>query len=151
MTPHELSEEVREVVTLAQDRVGPGSIGAEQYHVPGRPQQFETMELRKLAAYMLEESLDLINYGVMMSIRAQRLQAAADHATGEAMVDRLARQICDDYNLNTVWDDLEEGDAETMDGRWHYRWIARGILDGLFPVPQAEDTANPFIHEEAVR
>jgi hypothetical protein len=80
MTPADLSDEVAKVVRDAQDRVGPDSIGARQYHVEGQPQKFETMSLDGLAEYMYEEALDLINYGVMMSIRALRLRDAANAA-----------------------------------------------------------------------
>lgn len=82
MTPQELSDEVARVVEMAQSRVGPDSIGAQQYHVEGKPQKFETMDLAGLAEYMLEECLDHVNYGVMMSIRAMRLKAIAERAEG---------------------------------------------------------------------
>ena len=87
MTPTDLSDAVLEIVRKAQARVGPGSIGAEQYHVDGQPQKFETMPLAKLAEYMQEESLDLVNYGTMMSIRAERLKRIAEVA--ESLVDEV--------------------------------------------------------------
>lgn len=76
MSPQELSDTVATVVARAQDRVGPGSIGAQQYSVPGQPQKFETMELDALLEYVEEEALDLINYGVMVVVRLERLREA---------------------------------------------------------------------------
>ena len=74
MTPQELANEVATVVSRAQERVGPGSIGAEQYHVDGQPQRFETMPIDGLIEYATEETLDLVNYGVMLTIRLDRLR-----------------------------------------------------------------------------
>lgn len=87
MTPEALADEVQRVVMEAQARVGPGSIGAEQYHVDGQPQKFETMPLDGLAEYMYEEALDLINYGVMMSIRARRLQSAGSSVEAKGVAE----------------------------------------------------------------
>lgn len=74
MTPQELSDAVLDIVSLAQSRVGPDSIGAQQYYIEGQPQKFETMTFEQLLEYTLEESLDLVNYGVMQSIKILRLQ-----------------------------------------------------------------------------
>jgi hypothetical protein len=74
MTPQTLSDAVADVVSRAQARVGPGSVGAEQYHVEGQPQKFERMDLTKLIDYSIEEALDHINYGVMLTIRLDRLR-----------------------------------------------------------------------------
>lgn len=76
MTPQELSDAVAEVVADAQARVGPDSIGARQYHVEGQPQRFESMPFADLIEYVREEALDLVNYGVMLTIRIQRLKDA---------------------------------------------------------------------------
>jgi hypothetical protein len=75
MTPAELSTWVAEIVTEAQERVGPGSIGAQQYYVEGHPQRFETVPLAELVTMCREEYLDTINYAVMMIIRLDRITA----------------------------------------------------------------------------
>lgn len=76
MTPQELAEHVATVIRQCTERVGPDSIGAQQYYVEGQPQTFETMTLDALAEYYEEEIRDLINYGVMTHIRLERLRAA---------------------------------------------------------------------------
>jgi hypothetical protein len=81
MNPQELADEVAAVVKRAQDRVGPGSIGAQQYHVEGQPQTFERMELDALLEYAIEETLDLINYGVMLTIRLDRMRESLKDLT----------------------------------------------------------------------
>lgn len=80
MDPEDLSDAVRQVVALAQDRVGPDSIGAQQYHVDGQPQKFETMPLLGLIDYSIEEALDHINYGVMLTLRLDRLRRQVEEA-----------------------------------------------------------------------
>jgi hypothetical protein len=82
MTPQELAAEVGRVVELCQARVGPESIGAQQYYVVGQPQKFETMSFDALAEYYEEELRDIVNYAVMSHIRLGRLR--------EEMARRLA-------------------------------------------------------------
>ena len=73
-----LSVLVDEIVTKAQDRIlGPGheqyaGIDAEGNAVQG----FETMDLDDLITFIEEEALDLINYGVMLAIRIDRVRQA---------------------------------------------------------------------------
>jgi len=74
MTPQQLAERVEAVVERAQERVGPDSIGAQQYYVEGQPQKFETMDPEELIDYVTEEALDLVNYGVMLVIRLDRFR-----------------------------------------------------------------------------
>lgn len=77
MTPQELSDDVERVLRRAQARVGPDPIGAQQYHVEGQPRRFETMALPALVDYAIEEALDHVNYGAMLTIRLDRLKVAA--------------------------------------------------------------------------
>jgi hypothetical protein len=63
------------VAALCADRVGPDSVGAKQYVVPGQPQKFETMDFDGLCDYYEEELRDLVNYAVMTHIRLGRLRA----------------------------------------------------------------------------
>lgn len=72
MTPAELSHEVAKAVVKAQNRVGPGSIGAEQYD--GERQQFEKVDIGEFLSYLEEEALDIINYGVMLTIKLDRFR-----------------------------------------------------------------------------
>lgn len=76
MDPAMLAEAVQMVVTDAMARVGPESVGAQQYWQPGKPQLFETMPLPALQRYYREELLDLITYAAMMTIRLDRLGTA---------------------------------------------------------------------------
>lgn len=62
------------VAKLCADRVGPDSVGAKQYVVPGQPQKFETMDFDGLCDYYEEELRDLVNYAVMTHIRLGRLR-----------------------------------------------------------------------------
>lgn len=87
MTPQDLADEVAVVVERAQSRVGPNSIGAQQYSVEGQPQKFETMDLLGLVDYSIEETLDLVNYGVMLTIRLDRLRDQI-----EGLLDENTRQ-----------------------------------------------------------
>lgn len=75
MTSQELAEAVEDVVARAQSRVT--GIGAEQYS-QGTTQKFETMTLEGLVDYAIEETLDLVNYGVMLTIRLDRLRTALE-------------------------------------------------------------------------
>lgn len=77
-TPEELSNAVKEVVALAQERVGPDSIGAQQYYVEGEPQKFETMTLSGFLVYTREEALDIINYGVMLVLKIDQIGKMAE-------------------------------------------------------------------------
>jgi hypothetical protein len=73
MDTNELSEAVADIVHDARCRVGPGSIGEQQYTT--EPEQlFESMELANLFTYAEEELLDCINYCVMLIIRIRRLR-----------------------------------------------------------------------------
>jgi len=72
MTPQDLADEVERVVGLCTDRIT--GIGAQQYHVEGQPQKFETMDFDALAEYYEEELRDIINYAVMTHIRLGRLR-----------------------------------------------------------------------------
>lgn len=74
MAPAEVAENVRRIVGLAQERVGPNSIGAQQYYREGQPQRFETMSLGDLVQYVEEEVLDLVNYSCMLYIRLERIK-----------------------------------------------------------------------------
>ena len=73
MEPSELAEEVKDVLLRAVSRVGPDSIGAQQYHEVGKPQKFETITLADLKQMYLEEFEDIVNYAVMAHIRVRRL------------------------------------------------------------------------------
>lgn len=75
MTPQDVADAVETVMRRAQARVGPGSIGAQQYSAPGQPQKFETMSLDGLLDYYQEELLDVINYSTMLVIRLDRMRA----------------------------------------------------------------------------
>ena len=58
------------VVEDAQHRIL--GVGAQQY-TEGDQQKFETMPLLDLVEYAREETLDLVNYGVMLTLRIERL------------------------------------------------------------------------------
>jgi hypothetical protein len=94
MTPDELAKEVAKVIQQAASRVGPNSIGAQQYYVEGEPQKFETVDWAKWFEYMREEWLDTINYSVMMCIRLNRLEygfnEASIHSAGKVPGSRTA-------------------------------------------------------------
>jgi hypothetical protein len=81
MTSQELADEVARVVADAQSRIL--TVGADQYTEPDG-QKFESMPLANLVEYVREEALDLVNYGVMLSIRVERLKAAMAVAHREA-------------------------------------------------------------------
>jgi hypothetical protein len=74
MSPEEVAVNVERIVKKAQERVGPNSIGAKQYYVPGVPQKFESMSLGDLVQYVEEEVLDLVNYSCMLYIRLERIK-----------------------------------------------------------------------------
>jgi hypothetical protein len=78
-----ITDEEAWVIEQAQSRIL--GVGNEQYS-EGDKQKFETMPLPKLAQYCEEEALDLVNYGVMLTIRVRRLEA-----TINALEERLAR------------------------------------------------------------
>jgi hypothetical protein len=73
MKSSELASEVQRVVTDAQSRIL--GIGADQYERDGR-QKFEDMPMDELIEYVREEALDLVNYGVMVTLRIERLAEA---------------------------------------------------------------------------
>jgi hypothetical protein len=73
MKSSELASEVQRVVIDAQSRIL--GIGAEQYERDGR-QKFEDMPMDELIEYVREEALDLVNYGVMVTLRIERLAEA---------------------------------------------------------------------------
>ncbi len=88
MTPQELSDAIATTVRLAQDRVGPGSIGEQQYYDKETgEQQFESMPLDQLLEYATEEALDFINYGVMLHIRFARLRSLLSRTTDAGETD----------------------------------------------------------------
>jgi len=67
----QVSDQVAEqIIADAQSRIL--GVGAEQY-AEGDQQKFETMALAELVEYAREETLDLINYGVMLTLRIERL------------------------------------------------------------------------------
>ena len=72
------------VIEAAQERIL--GVGAEQY-TEGDKQRFETMPLPELVEYCREEALDLINYGVMLTLRIETLADAVESAT-ERMQDQ---------------------------------------------------------------
>lgn len=72
MTSEQLAAEVARIVADAQNRIL--GVGAEQY-TESDGQRFESMELADLVDYVREETLDLINYGVMLTIRIDRIKA----------------------------------------------------------------------------
>jgi predicted ATP-dependent protease len=73
-TPQDLSNAILAVTEDAANRVGPDSIGAQQYYQEGQPQKFETMALEELITYAEEEALDLINYSVFLTLRLRDLK-----------------------------------------------------------------------------
>lgn len=73
MEPAELAESVEAVIRMATARVGPDSIGAQQYHTPGEPQKFEVINIGKMIEMYQEELLDIINYAVMTLIKMDRM------------------------------------------------------------------------------
>jgi hypothetical protein len=74
MTPQELASEVEGMIRLCTERIT--GIGAQQYHVEGQPQKFETLPFDDLCEYYEEELRDIINYAVMTHIRLRRLRTA---------------------------------------------------------------------------
>jgi uncharacterized protein (UPF0264 family) len=70
MKSDELAIEISRVVSDAQARVL--GVGAEQYERDGQ-QKFEAMPMWELVEYAREEALDLVNYGVMLTLRIERL------------------------------------------------------------------------------
>jgi hypothetical protein len=100
MTSEDLAGEVRRIVRDADDGQGDPDdylarerviqdaqarvrgVGAEQY-TESDGQRFESMPLLGLIEYAREEALDLVNYGVMLAIRIERLAAAIDRAVSE--------------------------------------------------------------------
>jgi NTP pyrophosphatase (non-canonical NTP hydrolase) len=85
MTPKELASECQAFIAKATGRIT--GIGAEQYHVEGQPQRFETMPLDGLFEYAEEELLDLANYAAMLNIRMRRLR---EEATRDQTFARMA-------------------------------------------------------------
>jgi hypothetical protein len=81
MTSEQLAAEVARVVGDAQSRIL--GVGAEQY-TEAEGQKFERMAIPDLLEYVREETLDLVNYGVMLTIRIERLQVAIAEATRDA-------------------------------------------------------------------
>lgn len=80
MTPEQLSQRVGEIVALAQERVGPNSIGAQQYYDAATGTQgFERMSPGQLLTYVQEECLDLINYGCMMWLKMNTVRELLGH------------------------------------------------------------------------
>ena len=73
MNSNELAHEVGRVVEQAQARIT--GIGADQYDM-GDTQKFESMSLDELLACAQEETLDLVNYGVMLTILLERTREA---------------------------------------------------------------------------
>lgn len=71
MTSEQLADEVARVVVDAQQRVL--GVGHDQY-ANGDEQKFEIMNLLDLIEYAREETLDLVNYGVMLTLRIERLR-----------------------------------------------------------------------------
>lgn len=74
VSPDDLAEAVATVVARAQQRVGPDSVGAQQYWRPGEPQLFEEMTLDGLIQLYQEELLDVVNYATMLTIRLDRMR-----------------------------------------------------------------------------
>lgn len=73
MTSEDLAEAVAQVISDCGERIM--GVGADQYS-EDESQRFERMRLTMLIDYVNEEALDLVNYGVMVSIRMQRLRRA---------------------------------------------------------------------------
>lgn len=84
MTPKELASECQSFIAKATARIT--GIGADQYHVEGQPQRFETMPLDGLFEYAEEELLDLANYAAMLNIRMRRLR---EEATRDRTFERM--------------------------------------------------------------
>ena len=75
MNSEQLAAEVEDTIRFCQK--GILTVGKDQYltEVDGRPmQKFEIMKLDDFIEYAQEEARDLVNYGVMLNIRLQRLR-----------------------------------------------------------------------------
>lgn len=73
MTSGQLATELALTVVDAQERIL--GVGADQYDDQTH-QRFEVMDVPALVEYAHEEALDLVAYGVMLSIRLRRLKHA---------------------------------------------------------------------------
>ena len=94
MNAQNLSDEVIATVMLAQERVGPGSIGEQQYYdALTNTQGFERMDFDSLLQYAEEEALDFINYGVMIRIRIARLRNQIAAARAAAEVESVVQRM----------------------------------------------------------
>lgn len=70
VSPEKLANRTESLIRHCVGRVGPESIGAEQYYDEQTDtQKFETMSVDELLQYYQEEAMDMINYGVMFYIR----------------------------------------------------------------------------------
>lgn len=83
MKSEELADDVKRVAIIADAQARILGVGREQY-TEGDEQQFETMPLQDLIEYAREEALDLINYGVMLTLRIERLAALVGIAEDRA-------------------------------------------------------------------
>lgn len=76
MNSTQLADEVNRIVYRAQSRVL--GVGRDQYvtrdALGEEVQKFEGMDLDALIEYAIEETLDHINYGVMLTLRLERLR-----------------------------------------------------------------------------
>lgn len=100
MTPQELATEVDAFIRQCTDRIT--GIGAQQYHVDGQPQKFETMEFDALAEYYEEELRDIANYAAMTHIRLKRLREA------------FVPWVTDPNNLDTMQSSIGSWGDETF-------------------------------------
>lgn len=78
MTSEELAEQVQDAIIRCKGRVM--GVGNDQYS-QGDQQKFETLTPNELLEWALEESDDLIVYGVMVGIRIKQILASVDGAT----------------------------------------------------------------------
>ena len=91
MTPNQLAEEVASVVERAQGRIK--GVGADQYHDGSGRQKFENLEISELVEYSIEESLDFVNYGAMLTLRLDDLKAAMETGSMDLAADSMIRWI----------------------------------------------------------
>lgn len=136
MTPKELANEVAAFIEASTSRIT--GIGAEQYHQPGKPQKFETMQFEDLATYYREELMDIANYAAMTSIRIDRVM--------HEFTDRMRKfEVTGDPQFAVVGDDVSGQAARYLIPSWQERvgeWA-----EGVFPEATAASILSHLLEE----
>jgi hypothetical protein len=108
MEPQDLADAVEAVIRSACARVGPDSIGAQQYHTPGEPQKFEVINIGEMLEMYEEELLDITTYATMTIIKLRRMRQRLEEL--ESWITEMTNEARDHQSeVNTASGERPDG------------------------------------------